>query len=93
MVSVEDVYHVARLAKLLISEDEAEQLKKEFEEILAYFDILDEIDENVKPTFHVLEISNIFREDDPKKGLDQSEALLNSPRKEEGFFVGPKVVE
>ncbi|MDI9610848.1 MAG: Asp-tRNA(Asn)/Glu-tRNA(Gln) amidotransferase subunit GatC [Archaeoglobaceae archaeon] len=93
MVSVEDVYHVARLAKLMISENEAEKFRKEFEDILNYFNILDEISEEVKPTFHVLEIRNVFREDLAKKGLDQDSALKNAPRKEEGYFVGPKVVE
>lgn len=93
MVSVEDVYHVARLAKLMISEKEAEKFRKEFEEILSYFNILDELSEDVKPTFHVLEIRNVFREDVPKEGLDQDSALKNAPRKEEGYFVGPKVVE
>ncbi|MEM2191270.1 MAG: Asp-tRNA(Asn)/Glu-tRNA(Gln) amidotransferase subunit GatC [Archaeoglobaceae archaeon] len=93
MVSVEDVYHVARLARLMISEEEAEKFRKEFEEILNYFGVLDEIGEEIKPTFHVLEIRNVFREDNAKSGLTQSDALLNAPRKDEGYFVGPKVVE
>jgi len=93
MVSVEEVYHVARLAKLMISEEDAEKFCKEFEEILSYFDILDEVGEDVKPTFHVLEIRNVFRDDEPKEGLEQSSALKNAPRKEEGYFVGPRVVE
>ncbi len=93
MVSIEDVYHVSRLARLFIKEDEAEKFRKEFEEILSYFDVLDEIREDLKPTFHVLEITNVLRNDEAKKGLEQSEALMNAPRKEEGYFVGPRVVE
>lgn len=93
MVSVEDVYHVARLAKLMISEAEAEKFRKEFEDILSYFDVLDEVSEEVKPTFHVLEIKNVFRDDVAKACLDQSLALKNAPRKEEGHFVGPRVIE
>ncbi|MDK2795837.1 MAG: aspartyl-tRNA(Asn)/glutamyl-tRNA(Gln) amidotransferase subunit [Archaeoglobaceae archaeon] len=93
MVSVEDVYHVARLAKLAISEADAEKFRKEFEEILGYFNVLDEVSEEVRPTFHVLEIKNVFREDIPREGLNQDLALQNAPRKEEGYFVGPKVVE
>lgn len=93
MVSIEDVYHVSRLAKLSITEEEAEKFRKDFEEILSYFEILDEVPENVKPTFHVLEISNVFRIDYAKKGLEQDEALMNAPRKEDGYFVGPRVVE
>ncbi|MFN3384507.1 MAG: Asp-tRNA(Asn)/Glu-tRNA(Gln) amidotransferase subunit GatC [Archaeoglobaceae archaeon] len=93
MVSIEDVYHVSRLARLFIKEEEAEKFREEFEEILSYFDVLDEIREDVKPTFHVLEISNVFRNDEAKEGLEQSEALMNAPRREEGYFVGPRVVE
>ncbi len=93
MVSVEDVYHVARLAKLIVTETEAEKFRREFEEILNYFDVLDEVSEDVRPTFHVLEIKNVFREDLPKEGLSQQEALQNAPRKEEGYFIGPRVVE
>jgi len=93
MVSVEDVYHVARLAKLMISEVEAEKFRMEFEEILNYFDILDEVSQEIMPTFHVLEIRNIFRGDLPKEGLNHEDALQNAPRKEGGYFVGPKVVD
>jgi aspartyl-tRNA(Asn)/glutamyl-tRNA(Gln) amidotransferase subunit C len=93
MVSVEDVYHVARLAKLMITETEAEKFRREFEEILNYFDVLDGVSEDVRPTFHVLEIKNVFREDLPKEGLSQDKALQNAPRKEEGYFIGPRVVE
>jgi len=93
MVSVEDVYHVARLAKLIVTETEAEKFRREFEEILNYFDVLDEVSEDVRPTFHVLEIKNVFREDLPKEGLSQDKALQNAPRKEEGYFIGPRVVE
>lgn len=93
MVSIEDVYHVSRLARLFITEEEAEKFRKDFEEILSYFGILDEVPENVKPTFHVLELSNVFREDKAREGLEQREALMNAPRKEESYFVGPKVVE
>jgi len=93
MASVEDVYHVARLAKLMISEAEAEKFRREFEEILNYFDVLDEVSQDVRPSFHVLEIKNIFRKDLPKEGLTHEAALQNAPRKEEGYFVGPKVVD
>ncbi|MCS7119429.1 MAG: Asp-tRNA(Asn)/Glu-tRNA(Gln) amidotransferase subunit GatC [Archaeoglobaceae archaeon] len=93
MVSVEEVYYVSKLAKLSISEEEVEKFRKDFEEILSYFDILDEIEENIKPTFHVLEISNIFREDFERESIKQNKVLLNAPRREEGYFIGPKVVE
>ncbi len=93
MVSVEEVYHTAELAKIEISEDEAEKFRKEFESILNYFNILDEVEEDVEPTFQVLPLRNVFREDEPGECLSQDEALKNATHKEEGCFKGPRVVE
>ena len=93
MVSVEDVYHTANLAKVEITREEAEKFREEFERILEYFDILDEVDENVEPTFQVLPLTNVFRDDIPGECLSQDEALKNAPYKEEGYFKGPRIVE
>jgi len=93
MVSIEEVYHTAELAKIEISEMEAEKFRKEFESILEYFDILDEVEEDVEPTFQVLPLKNVFREDEPGECLTQDEALKNATHKEEGYFKGPRVVE
>jgi len=84
MVSIEDVYHTAELAKIEITEEQAEKFRKEFETILDYFNILDEVEEDVEPTFHVLPLTNVFREDEPGECLKH---------KEEGYFKGPRVVE
>ncbi|WP_290598102.1 MULTISPECIES: Asp-tRNA(Asn)/Glu-tRNA(Gln) amidotransferase subunit GatC [unclassified Archaeoglobus] len=93
MVSVEEVYHTAELAKIEISGEEAEKFRKEFESILDYFNILDEVEEDVEPTFQVLPLRNVFREDKPGECLSQDEALKNATHKEEGYFKGPRVVE
>lgn len=93
MVSVEEVYHTAELAKIEISEEEAEKFRKEFKSILDYFNILDEVEEDVEPTFQVLPLRNVFREDKPGECLSQDEALKNATHKEEGYFKGPRVVE
>ena len=93
MISREEVYHIANLAKIEIREDEVERFRKEFESILNYFNILDEVEEDVEPTFHVLPLSNVFREDEPKECLSQAEALKNARHVEEGYFKGPRIVE
>ncbi len=93
MVSIEDVYHTAELAKIEISEEEAKKFREEFEKILEYFNILDEVEEDVEPTFHVLPLRNVFRDDIPGECLSQDEALMNAKHKEEGYFKGPRVVE
>ncbi|MBO8179195.1 MAG: Asp-tRNA(Asn)/Glu-tRNA(Gln) amidotransferase subunit GatC [Archaeoglobus sp.] len=93
MVSIEDVYHTAELAKIEITEEQAKKFRKEFEKIIDYFNILDEAEEDVEPTFHVLPITNVFREDVEGEYLSQEEALSNAKHKEEGYFKGPRVVE
>lgn len=92
MVSLEEVYHVARLSKIEISEEEAKKFREEFEKILEYFNILDEAPE-CEPLYHVLDLFNVFREDVPRECLSQEEALSNTVHKEDGYFKGPRVVE
>ncbi len=93
MLTVEDVFKIAELAKIEINREEAEKFRKEFESIIDYFNVLDEVGEDVEPTFHVLPLKNIFREDVPKEGLSREEALMNAKHVEDGYFKGPKIVE
>jgi len=93
MVSAEDVYHTAELAKIEISEEEVEKFRREFESILNYFNILDEVEEDVEPTFHILPLKNVFRDDKSGECLTQEEALKNALHREDGYFKGPRVVE
>ncbi len=93
MLTEEDVYKVAELAKIEICEEEAKKFRAEFESIIGYFNLLDEVDVDVEPTFQVLPIKNVFREDIPKKGLSREEALANAKHVENGYFKGPKIVE
>jgi len=93
MITRDDVYHIADLAKIEIGEEEVDSFKKEFESILEYFNILDEVDEDVEPTFQVLPLSNVFREDIPKKSLPREEVLKNAKHVENGYFKGPRIVE
>lgn len=93
MISREDVYHIANLAKIEISEKEVDNFKDEFQNILEYFNILDEVEEDVEPTFQVLPLNNIFREDKSKESLPRDEVLKNTRHIEEGYFKGPRIVE
>ncbi len=93
MVSIEDVYHIANLAKIEITEEEAEKFRVEFEKILEYFNILDEVSEEIEPTFQVLPLKNVFRDDKPGKCLSQEEALMNARHRENGYFKGPRIFE
>ncbi len=93
MITREEVYHIANLAKIEVGEDEVESFRKDFESILQYFNILDEVEEDVEPTFQVLPLKNIFREDIPKDSLPREEILKNAKHTEDGYFKGPRIVE
>jgi len=85
---------VAKLARLNLSKNEIKKFTKDMKDILDAFRILDTVNtDNVKPTFHPIEIKNRFRDDNIEESLSQKEALSNSHKnKENGFFKGPKIV-
>ncbi|WP_340025780.1 Asp-tRNA(Asn)/Glu-tRNA(Gln) amidotransferase subunit GatC [Paenibacillus sp. FSL K6-1096] len=93
-ITVKDVQHVARLARLQLSPEEEATFTEQMNAILQYAEKLNELDtENVKPTTHVLQVSNVMREDVVKESLTQEEALLNAPDDEDGQFKVPAVLE
>jgi len=94
MISKKEVEYVARLARLRLSEEEKEKFTRQLGDILKYIDKLNELDtEKVEPTFHVLQLSNVFREDKVKPSLTQEEILANAPEVEAGHFKVKKVIE
>jgi aspartyl-tRNA(Asn)/glutamyl-tRNA(Gln) amidotransferase subunit C len=93
MITDEEVLHIANLAKIELKDDEVEKFRKGFQSILEYFEILDEVEEDVEPTFQVLPLKNVFRDDVPGKPLEREKALMNAKHVEEGYFKGPRVVE
>jgi aspartyl-tRNA(Asn)/glutamyl-tRNA(Gln) amidotransferase subunit C len=93
-ITVKDVQHVAKLARLQLSPEEEATFTEQMNAILQYAEKLNELDtENVKPTTHVLQVSNVMREDAVKESLSQEEALLNAPEDEDGHFKVPAVLE
>ncbi|MDM7935643.1 MAG: Asp-tRNA(Asn)/Glu-tRNA(Gln) amidotransferase subunit GatC [Methanothrix sp.] len=93
MITREDVEHISWLASIKIEDDFKDELVRQFNTILEYFQQLDEVDtEGVEPTYRVLDLENVFREDIPSGSLSQEEALSNAPRKEDGYFKSPRIV-
>jgi aspartyl-tRNA(Asn)/glutamyl-tRNA(Gln) amidotransferase subunit C len=92
-ISREDVLHVSKLARLELSEAEVEKFTVQLGDILEYISKLDELDtENVPPTAHVLEITNVFREDKVNAPrIDSIEEM--APEFDKGHFLVPKVIE
>ncbi len=92
-VTMNDVEHIAELARLEFSEDEKEKLTSQLNSILAYMEQLNKLDTGaIEPLSHVIELSNVFREDAVKPGLATEDALKNAPAKTEKFFKVPKVI-
>lgn len=93
-ITVKDVQHVAKLARLQLSPEEEATFTEQMNAILQYAEKLNELDtEHVKPTTHVLQVSNVMREDVVRESLSQEEALLNAPEDEDGHFKVPAVLE
>jgi aspartyl-tRNA(Asn)/glutamyl-tRNA(Gln) amidotransferase subunit C len=93
-ISKEQVEHVARLARLEVSEDEKAMFARQLSGILTYMDQLKELDTNgVEPTTTVLPTDNVFREDNMRPSLPQEKALANAPDQTDGFFRVPKILE
>ncbi len=93
-ISRHEVEHVANLACLRFNEVEMERFTRQLNSILAYVDKLNELDTSgVEPTYHVLDLANVFREDEMQPCLPQEIALANAPERADGFFKVPRIVE
>ncbi len=93
-INISDVEHVARLARLDLSEEEKEMFTAQLSAILKYAEKLNELDtDNVEPTTHVLHVSNVMREDEVKESLPIEKVLRNAPDDEDGQFKVPAVLE
>ena len=88
------VDHVARLARLALSEEERERMSAELAVILEHAEKIQALDLNgVEPTAHAVKLANVLREDEAKPSLSQEDALANAPEAEDGRFKVPRIVE
>ncbi|QED46475.1 Asp-tRNA(Asn)/Glu-tRNA(Gln) amidotransferase subunit GatC [Cytobacillus dafuensis] len=93
-ISTDQVKHVANLARLAITEEEAEMFKKQLDAMISFAEELNEINtDHVEPTSHVLDMKNVMREDKPQEGLPQSEVLKNAPEHQDGQVKVPSIME
>lgn len=94
MISRQDVGHVARLARLALSDDELERMREQLSGILAYIDALRALDtDGVEPTSHAVPLVNVMRDDAARPCLPVDEALANAPDRSEAFFRVPRILE
>lgn len=90
----EQVEHVALLARLKLSEEERERFTTQLNSILEHFEQLQQIDtEAVPPMSHALPMSNVLREDEPRKPMPREDSLRNAPQQARGCFQVPRVLE
>ncbi|KHE72913.1 Asp-tRNA(Asn)/Glu-tRNA(Gln) amidotransferase subunit GatC [Halobacillus sp. BBL2006] len=93
-ISKDEVKHVANLARLAITEEEADMFTKQLDDIITYAEQLNELDtEGVEPTTHVLDLKNVLRKDEPKRWISKEDALKNAPDQQDGQFKVPSVLE
>lgn len=93
-ISKQEVDHVAKLARLELTDQEKEKLTDQLSNILTYVEKLNELDtKGVEPTAHVLDINNVMRNDEPGESLTQERALANAPDKAAGHYKVPKIIE
>lgn len=93
-LSRDEVLHIARLARLGLTEDELDKFREQLSNILENFEVLQQVDtSNVPPTAQAIPLQNVFGEDEVAASLSQSEVLANAPRREGDFFRVPAVLE
>lgn len=93
-ISKEEVKHVAHLARLAITEEEAEKFALQLGAITDFAEQLKELDTtNVVPTTHVLPLVNVLREDKAIKGLDRETMMLNVKEQEAGQVKVPSIMD
>lgn len=93
-ITKEQVNHIAHLSRLEIKEDEVDGYIEKLEKVVDLFNELNSAPtENVKPTYHVLDLVNVFREDKAEQGMDREEVLKNAHETEAGQFKVPTILD
>ena len=89
MIDREQVLHVAKLARLKLTDDEVEKMTGELSHILEHVERMEALDlEGVEPTSHVVALENVLRDDVPRESLPRERALEQAPdATEDGFRV------
>lgn len=93
-ITKDQVQHVAKLARLAITDDELATFGRQLSAILTHVETLNRVETaGVDATSHVIPMQNVFREDDVKSSLTQEAALANAPDQDGGCFRVPRIIE
>ena len=89
-----DIKYVANLARIALTPEEEARLGSQLGDILSYVKKLEELDiSDVEPMAHAVPLDNVLRADEVQPSITNEEALANAPKKANGLFVVPKIVE
>lgn len=92
MIEIKDVEHVAKLARLELSEEEKVKFSKQLGDILKYMEQLNEVDTTgVEPMNHPIDFSNVMRDDVVHYEQTREELMANAPEVEQDYFKVPKI--
>ena len=93
-ITLKDVEHVGRLARLELGPEDKERMRRELDGILTYIDKLRAVDtRSVEPTSHAVPMTNVMRDDVTWSSFPLSEMLANAPDRSGDFFRVPKIIE
>lgn len=86
-LSREEVLHIARLARLGVTDDEVDRLSEQLSNLLENFEALQQVDTTgVPPTAHSVALQNVVKDDEVAASLPPSQILANAPRKDDNYF-------
>ena len=90
VIDRDQVLHVARLARLELSDDDVERMAGELSDVLEHVERISTLDlEGVEPTSHVVALENVLRADEPEPSLPRDRALASAPDPAGGAFRVP----
>ena len=89
-----DVRYVAHLARMHLSDEEADSFQTQLEQVLQHVRELSELNvDGVEPTAHAMPVNNVFRADEARDCMDREKALANAPLERGGQIIVPKIIE
>ncbi|MBW1763457.1 MAG: aspartate--tRNA ligase [Deltaproteobacteria bacterium] len=94
MISRDEVNHVAKLARLRLTDTEIDMFQKDLNSILEYVEELGELNtDDISPMSHVLDVKNVWREDTQTENKETEPLIANAPMREKAYFKVPKILE
>ncbi len=93
-IDKKQVRKVAKLSRLELTDSEIEEFTGQLGAILEYVEKMNKLDtKNIEPLAHCLPVSNVFRADVIKESLGTEKTLANAPKKDESYFLVPKILD